>query len=79
MLIIEDMVSRKWITEVVSVEEISTQVELALTAALEASLLEIVDARGEDGLVEPSIDASMRRPTRSCSRSPIAGSSELGV
>ena len=35
VLIIEDLVSRKWITEIVSVEETSTQVELAFTAALE--------------------------------------------
>jgi len=34
VLIIEDLVSRKWITEIVSVEETSTQVELAFTAAL---------------------------------------------
>ena len=31
VLIIEDLVSRKWLTEVVSVEETSTQVELAFT------------------------------------------------
>src|SRR4051812_44220815 len=36
VLIIEDLVSRKWITEIVSVEETSTQVEMAFTAALEA-------------------------------------------
>jgi len=60
VLIIEDLVSRKWITEVVSVEETSTQVELAFTAALEAEgLLEAVDARsqdGPDGLVDPSVE-----------------------
>ncbi len=36
VLIIEDLVSRKWITEVVSSEETHTQVEVAFTAALEA-------------------------------------------
>jgi putative transposase len=47
VLIIEDLVSRKWITEIVSVEETSTQVELAFTAALDAEgLLEAVDAGG---------------------------------
>ena len=35
VLIIEDLVSRKWLTEIVSAEETSTQVELAFTAALE--------------------------------------------
>jgi len=57
VLIIEDLVSRKWITEVVSVEETSTQVELAFTAALEAEgLLEAVDARSQDGLVDPNVE-----------------------
>lgn len=65
VLIIEDLVSRKWITEVVSVEETSTQVELAFTAALEAEgLLEAVDARsqdgGQDGLVDPSVEEDTR-------------------
>jgi putative transposase len=46
VLIVEDLVSRKWITEVVSAEETSTQVELAFTAALELEgLLDAVDAR----------------------------------
>jgi putative transposase len=50
VLIIEDLVSRKWITEIVSVEESSTQVELAFTAALDAEgLLDAVDARHNDG------------------------------
>ena len=61
VLIIEDLVSRKWITEVVSVEETSTQVELAFTAALEAEgLLEAVDARSEDGLVDLGVDDQTR-------------------
>jgi hypothetical protein len=47
VLIIEDLVSRRWITEIVSVEETSTQVELGFTAALEAEgLLDAVEARG---------------------------------
>lgn len=61
VLIIEDLVSRKWITEIVSVEETSTQVELAFTAALEVEgLLEAVDARGEDGLVDLGVDDQTR-------------------
>ena len=50
VLIIEDLVSRKWLTEVVSVEETHTQVELAFTAALAAEgLLDLVEARHQDG------------------------------
>ena len=61
VLIIEDLVSRKWITEIVSVEETSTQVELAFTAALEAEgLLDEVDARSEDGLVDLGVDEETR-------------------
>lgn len=61
VLIIEDLVSRKWITEIVSSEETSTQVELAFTAALEAEgLLEAVDARHDDGLVDIGADDEAR-------------------
>jgi transposase InsO family protein len=61
VLIIEDLVSRKWITEIVSVEETSTQVELAFTAALEAEgLLEAVDARLDDGRVDLAVDDETR-------------------
>lgn len=61
VLIVEDLVSRKWITEIVSVEETSTQVELAFTAALEAEgMLEAVDARHDDGRVDIGADDSSR-------------------
>ncbi len=61
VLIIEDLVSRKWITEIVSVEETSTQVELAFTAALDAEgLLEQVDARHDDGRVDLATDDQAR-------------------
>jgi hypothetical protein len=44
-LLIEDLVSRKWLTEIVSAEQTSTQVELAFTAALDREgLLEHVSA-----------------------------------
>ena len=36
VLVIEDLVSRKWLTHLVSVEETHTQVQNAFTAALEA-------------------------------------------
>jgi len=61
VLIIEDLVSRKWITEVVSVEETSTQVEVAFTAALQAEgLLQDVEARHADGLVDAAEDDEAR-------------------
>jgi transposase InsO family protein len=61
VLIIEDLVSRKWITEIVSVEETSTQVELAFTAALEAEgLLDAVEARHDDGRVDLAVDDQTR-------------------
>jgi len=61
VLIIEDLVSRKWLTEIVSSEETSTQVELAFTAALNAEgLLEQVQARHGDGRVDLGIDDATR-------------------
>lgn len=61
VLIIEDLVSRKWITQVVSSEETSTQVEVAFTAALEAEgLLDAVDARHHDGTVDIGTDDQTR-------------------
>jgi putative transposase len=61
VLIVEDLVSRKWITEIVSSEETSTQVELAFTVALDAEgLLEAVDARHDDGLVDIGTDDEAR-------------------
>lgn len=65
VLIIEDLVSRKWITEIVSVEETSTQVELGFTAALEAEgLFEAIDARHADERVDPTIDPGGDDQTR---------------
>jgi transposase InsO family protein len=61
VLIIEDLISRKWLTEVVSVEETSTQVELAFTAALEAEgLMAAVEARHDDGRVDLAEDDESR-------------------
>lgn len=51
-----DLVTRKWITEIVSAEETSTQVQVVFTEALELEgLLVLVEARA-DGLVDPAID-----------------------
>ncbi len=45
VLIIEDLVSRKWLATVVSVEETSTQVEIGFTAALDAEgLFDLIEA-----------------------------------
>jgi putative transposase len=61
VLIIEDLVSRKWLTEIVSVEETSTQVELAFTDALQdQGLLEQVERRHTDGRVDLSTDDQSR-------------------
>ena len=60
VLIVQDLVSRKWITEVVSSEETSTQVEIGFTDALEAEgLLEAVERRA-DGLVDLGADDENR-------------------
>ena len=49
-----DLVTRKWITELVSIEETSTQVQVVFMDALELEgLLELVEARQ---------DAPPRRP-----------------
>ncbi len=61
VLIIEDLVSRKWLSEIVSSEETSTQVELAFTAALEAEgLLAGVDARHDDDRIDIGVDDEHR-------------------
>jgi putative transposase len=58
--VIEDLVSRKWLAEIVSVEETSTQVQVVFTDALEREgLLERVAAR-QDGLVDPTVDDPTR-------------------
>jgi len=61
VLIIADLVSRKCLTEIVSSEETSTQVELAFTDALAAEgLLADIDARHDDGRVDISVDDEAR-------------------
>jgi putative transposase len=58
--VIEDLVSRKWLAEIVSAEETSTQVQVVFTEALEREgLLELVTAR-QDGLVDPTVDDPSR-------------------
>ena len=63
VLIIEDLVSRKWLTEVMSVEETSSQVELGFSQALEAEgLLELLEARHDDDRVALDNDDDQTRP-----------------
>jgi putative transposase len=58
--VVEDLVSRKWLAEIVSVEETSTQVQVVFCDALEAEgLAELVGAR-QDGLVDPTVDDPSR-------------------
>jgi putative transposase len=58
--VVEDLVSRKWLAEIVSAEETSTQVQVVFTDALEAEgLLERISGR-QDGLVDPTVDDPSR-------------------
>lgn len=58
---VEDLVSRKWVGEIVSAEETSTQVQVVFTDALAAEgLLPAVEGR-MDALVDPHVDDE-RRP-----------------
>lgn len=59
--VIEDLVSRKWVADIVSSEETSTQVQIVFADALAAEgLQDLVDAR-HDRRVDPSVDDE-RRP-----------------
>ena len=61
VLIIEDLVSRKWITHVVSSEETSTQVQLGFTEALELEgLMGAIEDRHRARLVDPTVDDEAR-------------------
>jgi hypothetical protein len=58
--VVEDLVSRKWLAEIVSVEETSTQVQVVVCEALEREgLAELVGAR-QDGLVDLTMDDPSR-------------------
>lgn len=61
VLIVEDLVSRKWLSSVVSSEETSTQVEIGFTDALQAEgLLDLLETRRGDGLVDLRTDDDAR-------------------
>ena len=56
VIIVEDLVSRKWLDHIVSVEETSTQVEIVFTNALaKEGLLDVVERRA-DGRVDVATD-----------------------
>ncbi len=58
--VVEDLVSRKWIADIVSAEETSTQIEIVFTDALALEgLLTLVEARA-DGLVDIGVDDESR-------------------
>lgn len=58
--VVEDLVSRKWLAEIVSAEETSTQVQVVFTDALEREgLLARITAR-QDGLVDLTVDDPSR-------------------
>jgi len=58
--VVEDLVSRKWIADIVSAEETSTQIEIVFTDALAVEgLLPLVEARA-DGLVDATVDDPAR-------------------
>lgn len=60
LTVVEDLVSRKWIADILSSEETSTQVEIVFTDALAAEgLLDTVEARA-DGLVDHAVDDEAR-------------------
>jgi transposase InsO family protein len=60
LTVVQDLVSRKWIADILSAEETSTQVQIVFSDALAAEgLLERVEARA-DGLVDPSVDDPAR-------------------
>ncbi len=55
-----DLVTRKWITELVSVEETSTQVQVVFMDALESEgLLELIEARQDAPATDPSLPPSI--------------------
>jgi putative transposase len=61
LTVIEDLVSRKWIADILSSEETSTQVQIVFTDALAAEgLMALVEERA-DTPVDPSVDDE-RRP-----------------
>jgi transposase InsO family protein len=60
VITVMDLVTRKWICEVVSPEQTTTQVQVAFTDALALEgLLDQIDAR-HDALVDPTLDADVQ-------------------
>ena len=70
-----DLVTRKWICELVSIEETSTQVQVVFLDALEAEgLLELIEARQDAVAADPSPSLPpLTFSRRCCSRSLTTG------
>ena len=62
VIAIMDLVTRKWICEVVSGEETSTQIQAAFCDALEREGLDELVAERQDSSTEPLLDDAVRRP-----------------
>jgi transposase len=58
--VVEDLVSRKWLAEIVSAEETSTQVQVVFTEALEREGLAALVGGRQDGLADPTVDDPSR-------------------
>ena len=58
--VVEDLVSRKWLAEIVSAEETSTQVQVVFTEALEREGLAALVGGRQDGLANPTVDDPSR-------------------
>ena len=70
-----DLVTRKWISELVSIEETSTQVQVVFIDALELEgLLELVEARQDATAADPFPQV----PTLTCSRRCCSPSATTG-
>lgn len=60
LTVVEDLVSRKWIADILSSEETSTQVEIVFTDALVAEGLFDLAAARADALADPTVDDGTR-------------------
>ncbi len=60
LTVVEDLVSRKWIADILSSEETSTQVQIVFTDALHAEGLLELSAERADALADPAVDDDTR-------------------
>jgi transposase InsO family protein len=62
VITIMDLVTRKWICEIVSGEQTATQIQAAFCDALELEGLSELVAERQDSVTDPLLDAAVRRP-----------------